>query len=153
MLPFGVAIPATVPQRSEIPEGLMNYPYPVFQQAAPHSVSFYPRGPFQINLTPRVFEMDQNSRIYTLVNNLDRLNNHDHQDPFQSKTRLRNSKRLCNTTKLRRHGSVMSALDYHSRRHTSWAKTNRLALLWVLRDFRPHFTLTEVQQNSHFKGA
>jgi len=25
MLPFGVAIPATVPQRSEIP-GLMNYP-------------------------------------------------------------------------------------------------------------------------------
>ena len=26
MLPFGVNIPATVPQRSEIPEGLMNYP-------------------------------------------------------------------------------------------------------------------------------
>jgi hypothetical protein len=26
MLPFGVIIPATVPQRSEIPEGLMNYP-------------------------------------------------------------------------------------------------------------------------------
>jgi hypothetical protein len=26
MLPFGVTIPATVPQRSEIPEGLMNYP-------------------------------------------------------------------------------------------------------------------------------
>jgi len=25
MLPFGVTIPATVPQRSEIPEGLMNY--------------------------------------------------------------------------------------------------------------------------------
>jgi len=25
-LPFGVTIPATVPQRSEIPEGLMNYP-------------------------------------------------------------------------------------------------------------------------------
>ena len=24
-LPFGVTIPATVPQRSEIPEGLMNY--------------------------------------------------------------------------------------------------------------------------------
>jgi hypothetical protein len=24
MLPFGVTIPATVPQRSEIPEGLMN---------------------------------------------------------------------------------------------------------------------------------
>ena len=31
MLPFGVTIPATVPQRSEIPEGLMNYPvYKVF---------------------------------------------------------------------------------------------------------------------------
>jgi hypothetical protein len=29
MLPFGVIIPATVPQRSEIPEGLTNYP--VFQ--------------------------------------------------------------------------------------------------------------------------
>jgi len=29
MLPFGVTIPATVPQRSEILEGLMNYP--VFQ--------------------------------------------------------------------------------------------------------------------------
>jgi hypothetical protein len=26
MLPFGVTIPATIPQRSEIPEGLMNYP-------------------------------------------------------------------------------------------------------------------------------
>ena len=26
MLPFGVTIPATVPQRSEIPEVLMNYP-------------------------------------------------------------------------------------------------------------------------------
>ena len=26
MFPFGVTIPATVPQRSEIPEGLMNYP-------------------------------------------------------------------------------------------------------------------------------
>jgi len=25
MLPFGVTIPATVPQSSEIPEGLMNY--------------------------------------------------------------------------------------------------------------------------------
>jgi len=27
MLPFGVTIPATQPQRSEIPEGLMNYLY------------------------------------------------------------------------------------------------------------------------------
>jgi hypothetical protein len=26
MLPFGVTIPATLPQRSEIQEGLMNYP-------------------------------------------------------------------------------------------------------------------------------
>jgi len=26
MLPFGMTIPATVPQRSEIPKGLMNYP-------------------------------------------------------------------------------------------------------------------------------
>jgi hypothetical protein len=26
MLPFGVTIPATVRQRSEIPEGLVNYP-------------------------------------------------------------------------------------------------------------------------------
>ena len=26
MLPFGVTIPATVPQTSEFPEGLMNYP-------------------------------------------------------------------------------------------------------------------------------
>ena len=26
MLPFGVTIPVTVPHRSEIPEGLMNYP-------------------------------------------------------------------------------------------------------------------------------
>jgi len=26
MLPFGVTIPATVPQRLEIPEGLVNYP-------------------------------------------------------------------------------------------------------------------------------
>jgi hypothetical protein len=26
MLPFGVTIPASIPQRSEILEGLMNYP-------------------------------------------------------------------------------------------------------------------------------
>jgi hypothetical protein len=26
MLPFGVTIPGTVPQRSEFPEGIMNYP-------------------------------------------------------------------------------------------------------------------------------
>jgi len=26
MLPFGMTIPATVPQKLEIPEGLMNYP-------------------------------------------------------------------------------------------------------------------------------
>jgi hypothetical protein len=26
MLPFGVTIPATVPQRSQMPEGLMNHP-------------------------------------------------------------------------------------------------------------------------------
>jgi len=26
MLPFGVTNPATVPQKSKIPEGLMNYP-------------------------------------------------------------------------------------------------------------------------------
>jgi len=26
MLPFGMTIPANVPQRSEIPEGLMNHP-------------------------------------------------------------------------------------------------------------------------------
>jgi hypothetical protein len=26
MFPFGVTIPAAVPQRTEIPEGLMNYP-------------------------------------------------------------------------------------------------------------------------------
>jgi hypothetical protein len=26
MLPFGVTVPATVPQRSEFQEGLMNYP-------------------------------------------------------------------------------------------------------------------------------
>ena len=26
MLPFGVTIPATVPQKPEVPKGLMNYP-------------------------------------------------------------------------------------------------------------------------------
>ena len=31
MLYFGVTIPATVPQRSEIPEGLTNYPVYVFK--------------------------------------------------------------------------------------------------------------------------
>ena len=30
MLSFGVGIPATVPQRSEIPEGLMNYPVYIY---------------------------------------------------------------------------------------------------------------------------
>ena len=31
MLPYGVTIPATVTQKSEIPEGLMNYPVYIFQ--------------------------------------------------------------------------------------------------------------------------
>ena len=31
MLPFGVTIPPTVPQRSEIPEGIMNYPVHVMK--------------------------------------------------------------------------------------------------------------------------
>jgi hypothetical protein len=30
MLPFGLTIAATVPERSEIPEGLMNYPVFIF---------------------------------------------------------------------------------------------------------------------------
>jgi hypothetical protein len=30
MLPFGVTFPATVPQRSEIPEVLMNYPVYIY---------------------------------------------------------------------------------------------------------------------------
>jgi hypothetical protein len=30
MLPFGVTIPATVPQASEIPEGLMNNPVYIY---------------------------------------------------------------------------------------------------------------------------
>jgi hypothetical protein len=34
MLPFGVTIPATVPQRSEISEGLTNYP--VYEHISDH---------------------------------------------------------------------------------------------------------------------
>ena len=34
MLPFGVTIPPTVPQRSEIPEGLTNYPVVLFPVTA-----------------------------------------------------------------------------------------------------------------------
>ena len=45
MLPFGVTIPATVPQRSEIPEGLMNYPVLRLRLINPRNVddwiSFY----------------------------------------------------------------------------------------------------------------
>ena len=36
MLPFGVTIPAIVPQRSEIPEGLMNYPVFVKCERSPN---------------------------------------------------------------------------------------------------------------------
>jgi hypothetical protein len=38
MLPFGVTVPATVPQRSEIPEGLMNYP--VYRGLKKHVIMF-----------------------------------------------------------------------------------------------------------------
>ena len=41
MLPFGVTIPATVPQRSEIPEGLMNYPVLPFTYPTPISFFFF----------------------------------------------------------------------------------------------------------------
>jgi hypothetical protein len=37
MLPFGVTIPATVPQRSEIPEGLMNYPVLIKYEQETHN--------------------------------------------------------------------------------------------------------------------
>jgi hypothetical protein len=40
MLPFGVTIPATVPQRSEIPEELMNYP--VMNIAEPVELPWFP---------------------------------------------------------------------------------------------------------------
>ena len=39
MLPFGVTIPATVPQRSGIPEALMNYP--VFSQSLNKKCAVY----------------------------------------------------------------------------------------------------------------
>jgi hypothetical protein len=45
MLPFGVTIQVTLPQRSEIPEGLVNYP--VFSQSSQASVEVGP----QINMT------------------------------------------------------------------------------------------------------
>jgi len=39
MLPFGVTILATVPQRSEIPEGLMNYPvFKLLNNSTPSTV-------------------------------------------------------------------------------------------------------------------
>ena len=45
MLPFGVTVPVTVPQRSEIPEGLMNYPVlncaiPLVLEVVDFNVSF-----------------------------------------------------------------------------------------------------------------
>jgi hypothetical protein len=42
MLPFGVTIPATVPQRSEVPEGLMNYPVFISVFDAVHNVPLKP---------------------------------------------------------------------------------------------------------------
>jgi hypothetical protein len=42
MLPFGVTIPATVPQGSEIPEGLMNNPVLFFQQRIEIPADFIP---------------------------------------------------------------------------------------------------------------
>jgi hypothetical protein len=44
MLPFGVTILATVPQRSEIPEGLMNYPVYIPFRGAFSSLVFYTEG-------------------------------------------------------------------------------------------------------------
>jgi hypothetical protein len=40
MLPFGVTIPATVPQGSEIPEGLMNNPVYKYSHEPHNDVSF-----------------------------------------------------------------------------------------------------------------
>jgi hypothetical protein len=39
MLPFGVTIPATVPQRSEFPEGLLNYP--VFSETVRKVMNYF----------------------------------------------------------------------------------------------------------------
>jgi len=47
MIPSGVTIPATVPQRTEIPEGLMNYPvyiYIYIHQCFVVSYSFHLQG-------------------------------------------------------------------------------------------------------------
>ena len=40
MLPFGVTIPATVPQWSEIPEGLVNYSVYIYQYTVIHNTIY-----------------------------------------------------------------------------------------------------------------
>jgi hypothetical protein len=51
MLPFGVTIPATVLQRSEIPEGLMNYPLFLSLLFSHHFVIYHHRDSYLSSLT------------------------------------------------------------------------------------------------------
>jgi hypothetical protein len=41
ILPFGMTIPATVPQRLEIPEGLMNYSIQIFKTFGKNMVKIF----------------------------------------------------------------------------------------------------------------
>jgi hypothetical protein len=61
MLPFVVTIPATVPQRSEIPEGIMNYPV-LFAQVRSWVFS---QSPDNIRVEPGYDQM--NSALFTEV--------------------------------------------------------------------------------------
>jgi hypothetical protein len=72
MLLFGVTIPATAPQRSEIPEGLMNYPVFYKAHGTSHGITNkqqrYSMQLCTINITrdehklPKPGEMDKGSR-------------------------------------------------------------------------------------------
>ena len=58
MLPFGVTIPATVPQRSEIPERLMNYPlFSPYRKVSPRTVWLFHTHskPFYFSCIPTLY--------------------------------------------------------------------------------------------------
>jgi len=84
MLPFGVTIPVTVPQRSEIPEGLTNNPVYDISSLRVNAVRFFTALCLKPNcvshLTPRLLKRDQGSTVSDTVGRTDRK----HQMPGRS---------------------------------------------------------------------
>ena len=78
MLPFGVTIPATVPKRSQIPEGLMNYP--VYRLSTANIIR---KMPFRKIKAPFLRTIYALAEVYSSMNFVKPSSIHDYHRPLE----------------------------------------------------------------------